>query len=168
MSAKYTALDIAKWFLCHIDRDAGESITHLKLQKLVYYAQAWALALMGRPLFDEEFQAWAHGPVAESIFHEYKCHGWEAIPCPEEDGAEIDAETEQHLEEILNVYGDFSAKHLEQMTHAELPWKRARGGLQPYERSTEVIAKESMTDFYGKLYRGAGDEKGGAAQASSE
>lgn len=162
MSARYTASDIAKWFLCHIDREAGESITHLKLQKLVYYAQAWALALMDRPLFDEEIKAWAHGPVAESVFHEYKRYAWNAIPCPEEDGADIDRDTEQHLEEILNVYGDFSAKHLEQMTHAERPWKGARGRLPPYARSTEVISKKSMADFYGELYRGISDEKGGS------
>ena len=53
-----TALQIADWFAGAIDREAGDSITHLKLQKLVYYAQAWFLALNDKPLFEEEMQAW--------------------------------------------------------------------------------------------------------------
>lgn len=69
MPAPYTASQIAKWLLSAIDRDSGDSITPLKLQKLIYYAQAWSLALPERayPLFDEDMQAWAHGPVVESV-----------------------------------------------------------------------------------------------------
>lgn len=86
MPARYSARDIANWFLGAIDRDAGDAITHLKLQKLVYYAQAWSLALPARgvPLFDEEMQAWAHGPVAESLFQEHRGNSWDALPAPEE------------------------------------------------------------------------------------
>ena len=51
--------DVANWFTCNIDREVGDSITHLKLQKLIYYAQAWSLALKGKTLFEEEIQAWA-------------------------------------------------------------------------------------------------------------
>lgn len=160
MERNYKALDIAAWFLSNIDRESGESITHLKLQKLVYYAQAWALALLGRPLFEDEVQAWAHGPVVESVFHKYKGHGWDAIPCPETDVL-IDEETEHHLREIMDVYGDFSAKHLEQMTHAEGPWRLARSGLPPHARSSEVITKDSMKTYYLSLYKRLNDDKAG-------
>jgi uncharacterized phage-associated protein len=152
MAAKvYSPADVARWFVGSIDRDAGDSITHLKLQKLLYYAQAWALVELGRPLFEEDFQAWAHGPVLESVFGDYKAHGWDAIPAPEKAASDFDEETEEHLGDILSIYGDFSAKHLERMTHKEAPWKDARGDLPPEARSNAIISKDSMYRFYSKL-----------------
>lgn len=154
MGVKYKAVEIAKWFVGNIDRDAGDSITPLKLQKLVYYAQAWSLALLSRPLFDEDFQAWAHGPVVESVYQEYRKCGWNAIP-PSGEQVELDEETTSHVQSILDVYGDYSAKHLEAMTHCEKPWIEARGALAPEARSTNVIRKDRMADFYKSLFEKA-------------
>ena len=161
MAAKYTASDIANWFLGAIDRDSGDSITHLKLQKLIYYAQAWSLALPSRgyPLFDEDLQAWAHGPVAESVFHQHKGSSWDALPAPAE-VPEIAEEDAGHLQEILSVFGEFSAKQLERMTHNEAPWLYARGDLPAEARSNAPIDKETMAKFYRELYERAGDEQG--------
>lgn len=158
MGARYKASEIANWFLAAIDRDAGDAITHLKLQKLVYYAQAWSLAIPERdkPLFDEEIQAWAHGPVAESVFHEFKGSSWEALPAPEI-APEIDEDDEEFLHEILAVFGEYSGKQLERMTHSEDPWKAARGDLPPEARSNTVIDKKLMMEFYRDLYERAGD-----------
>lgn len=161
MAARYTASDIANWFLGAIDRDAGDAITHLKLQKLIYYAQAWSLALPSRgyPLFDEELQAWAHGPVAESVFHQHKGNAWDALPAPAKmpDIEESDAE---HLQEILSVFGEFSAKQLERMTHSEAPWIEARGDIPAEARSNAPIDKGLMAAFYRDLYERAGNEQG--------
>jgi len=151
MPAPYRALDIAKWILASVDRDAGDSITHLKLQKLVYYAQAWSLALRGKPLFDEELQAWAHGPVAESVFHEYRDFSWRAIPAPEE-VPEIDADDAELVDEIVETYGEYSAKQLERMTHSEKPWMETRGDLPVEARSSRLIGKELMASFYRESY----------------
>ncbi|PBB94991.1 type II toxin-antitoxin system antitoxin SocA domain-containing protein [Mesorhizobium sp. WSM3862] len=151
-----TALEVADWFLGSIDRESGDSITHLKLQKLVYYAQAWALALQGRPLFDEELKAWAHGPVAESVYRANEGSSWNALPAPKH-LPEFEPEIAELLGEILASYGGFSAKQLEQMTHAELPWKEARGNLPPEARSNNVIKKETMRSFYAELYAAASD-----------
>lgn len=148
---KYTANDVANWFLCNIDRDAGDSITHLKLQKLVYYAQAWALALLDRPLFDEDMQAWAHGPVAPSVFHRFKGNGWDALPLPGE-GPVLGSDSEELLQEVMGIYGDLSGKHLEQLTHKEDPWHDARGDLPPEAYSQAVIPKEAMSAFYQELH----------------
>lgn len=158
MPAPYTASQVAKWLLSAIDRDSGDSITPLKLQKLIYYAQAWSLALpeRARPLFDEDMQAWAHGPVVESVFHEYKHAGWDALPAPDE-VPEIADDDAAHLSEILSVFGEFSAKHLERMTHAEDPWLEARGDLPPEARSNAVISKDRMTHYYRGLYEQAAD-----------
>jgi uncharacterized phage-associated protein len=153
---QYTALDIARWIGANIDRDAGDSITHLKRQKLVYYAQAWALVLFGRPLFAEDLQAWAHGPVAGSVFHELKSHGWDALPCPE-DVPTLDTDAEELLESFLDVYGDLSAKHLEKMTHSEDPWRDARGALPPEARTNKIIPKDHMRAYYSRLYEEAGN-----------
>lgn len=154
---EYTAKAIAQWILGLIDREAGDSITHLKLQKLLYYAQAWALVMLGHPLFTEDFQAWAHGPVVESVFDEYKSYRWDAIPEPS-GFTQVDDETKDHLAMILEVYGDFSAKHLEKMTHNEGPWKDARGDLPPEARSNAIISKQSMQQFYSGLLDDADGE----------
>jgi uncharacterized phage-associated protein len=146
-----TAVEVSRWFVGSIDREAGDSITHLKVQKLVYYAQAWSLALRGEPLFDEEIRAWAHGPVAESVYREYEGSSWNALPAPAE-MPDFPSEVEEHLSEILGAYGGMSAKQLELLTHAERPWIDARGDLPPEARSSNVISKRAMADYYAKLY----------------
>ncbi|CAA2108963.1 hypothetical protein MBUL_04456 (plasmid) [Methylobacterium bullatum] len=153
-----SANEIAAWFVGNIDRDAGDSITHLKLQKLVYYAQAWSLALRGAPLFEEDLQAWAHGPVAESVYKVYRGAGWDALPPPEQ-VPEVSAEVAEHLSSILATYGDFSAKHLERMTHSEAPWLEARGNLPLEARSSSPISKDLMGRFYNDLYERVDDEE---------
>jgi uncharacterized phage-associated protein len=125
----YHANDIAAWFLRRIDRGAGDSMTHLKLQKLVYYAQSWSLALLDRPLFDEDVQAWRHGPVARSVYDRYNRYGWNAIPTPTWE-PEIDAVTQSLLEDIHRIYGGRLASELEKLSHDEQPWKTA-GGISP-------------------------------------
>lgn len=146
----YTPLQVANWFLANIDRDAGDLITHLKLQKLVYYAQAWSLASRGVPLFQEDIQAWAHGPVAPSVFRAFRDYGMDPIPSPAR-VPDLDPGAVELLEEVLDVYGEHSAKKLEMLTHREKPWREARGDLPDEARSDAVITKESMRAFYGNL-----------------
>jgi uncharacterized phage-associated protein len=58
---------VADYYLVRLDPTAGDSISNLKLQKLCYYAQAWSLALRGKPLFPERIEAWAQGPVVPEL-----------------------------------------------------------------------------------------------------
>jgi uncharacterized phage-associated protein len=146
----YTPLQIASWFLANIDRGAGDLITHLKLQKLIYYAQAWSLASRGEPLFNEDFQAWAHGPVAPSVFRAFRDYGMNPIPAPAR-VPKLDADTTELLEEVLDVYGEHSAKKLEMLTHREKPWREARGDLPEEASSRAIITKEAMRTFYSNL-----------------
>ncbi len=104
MPPPYTANQIADWFLGSIDRGAGDSITHLKLQKLIYYAQAWSLALFKTSLFNEDLQAWVHGPVAPSIYRRFSTSGWDALP-PPNSMPHMDQRTQELLEDVLEVYG---------------------------------------------------------------
>lgn len=146
-TGEYRALDVAKWFLLRVDREAGEAMTHLKLQKLVYYAQAWFLANHNKPLFDEEIQAWPHGPVCIAVWHEYKGAGWDALSAPKK-APVFKKAIESFLQKVWITYGEDNAKSLERQTHAEDPWKDARGSLAPEARCTVEITKRSMRDYY--------------------
>lgn len=144
-----TALDVATWFLGNIDRSAGDSITHLKLQKLVYYAQAWSLAFLDKPMFDEDIQAWAHGPVAPSVYRAFAGEGWNALDVPDRslEGC-FDEDQGALLMEVADVYGNLSAKQLENVTHAESPWRDARGNIPDEAPSKAVLLKERMKEYY--------------------
>ena len=127
-------------------------ITTLKLQKLVYYCQAWSLAWDGKPLFDEDFEAWANGPVnprlfrahqgrftvGEHFFDDYKYNGF------------TDDEKET-MDIVINDLGEKDSQWLSDLTHSERPWKEARAGCLPGERCSNVISKEVMQDYYSGL-----------------
>ncbi|BAZ81967.1 MAG: Panacea domain-containing protein [Sphaerospermopsis kisseleviana] len=116
--------DVAKYFLSQADEDAGDLISNLKLQKLLYYAQGFHLALYNEPLFPEPVEAWIHGPVVPEVYHEYKNFASSAIPIPEDiDFSIYDEKTVDLLDEVYSVYGQFSAWKLRNMTHNEEPWK---------------------------------------------
>lgn len=137
-----TAETIADYVLCRF-RDHGAPISHLKLQKLLFYIQAWHLALYEAPLFEDRFEAWIHGPVVRRLYTKYKDFGWKPImdlpQCPD-----IPSEIRDHIDEVLHVYGDFSAEDLEYMVHRERPWILARGDLHPVEPSNAPIDEIEM------------------------
>jgi uncharacterized phage-associated protein len=147
----HSALDVAAWFLNEIDRKAGDSLTNLKLQKLVYYAQAWSVALLNRPLFDEAVEAWAHGPVVESVYQEYKEFGFGVLPRSRRRPRFAPQEL-TILEDVLAVYGEHSAKFLENLTHEEEPWRAAWGDRAPTSRSRHRIPVSGMRRYYRRLY----------------
>jgi uncharacterized phage-associated protein len=143
--------DKAADFLILECRERGEVLTNLKLQKLLYYAQAWHLVLNNTPLFNEDFQAWVHGPALPSQYQRFKEFEWRPItkevrPLKLEDESVV-----QHLKEIVDVFGVETAAALEMMTHNEAPWKQARKELSPDQPSQAVISKESMMVFYKAL-----------------
>jgi len=119
---KITAQDIANYFLSQVDEDCGDGLSNLKLQKLLYYAQGFHLAIYGTPLFDEAIERWTHGPVVRDLYFKYKKHESDSIPRPEE-YPQLDEETKEFLDEIYSVFGQFSAWKLRNMTHEEPPWR---------------------------------------------
>lgn len=143
--------DVADFFIIKVDREAGDDITHLKLQKLIYYAQAWHLAMQGRPLFGNRIEAWAHGPVCREVYSRFRHYSWNPIPA----GAapshleELDEGIRDFLEEVWEVYGQYSAAKLEHMTHEEAPWLAARAGAAPGSPGQEPISEDLMRDHYG-------------------
>lgn len=143
----HKALDVAAWFLNEADRKAGDSITNLKLQKLIYYAQAWSVALLGRPLFADSVEAWAHGPVVDAVYQEYKEHGYHDLPRSRRK-PRFTPEERVVLEDVLAVYGEHTAKFLEGLTHSEQPWQAAWGDRPSSSRSRREIPLSSMREFY--------------------
>lgn len=141
-----TANEVADYLLS-VSKESGEAPSNLKLQKLVYYAQAWFLALYDRPLFQERIEAWIHGPVQPELYRRFKHNSY----LPIEDAVvrpELPELLRHHLGEIIRVYGDAEGWELEQLTHNEKPWQDARGDLTATDPSNEVIAPESMRHYY--------------------
>lgn len=127
----------------------GDLVTNLRLQKLLYYTQAWYLALpeFDRPLFDDRFEAWVHGPAQPATYGDFKCFGYQAINrAPTK--VDVSLTIAKHVENVMQAYGPFSAFQLEQLTHSEAPWLEARTGLAPDEPSHNVINTETMKRYY--------------------
>ena len=129
--------------------EKGMSVSNLMLQKLLYYAHAWNLVLNAGPLFREPIEAWVHGPVVPSVFRRFKMHRWNPIPPPATPCD--DAALLRHLDSILTVYGRYTAKQLETLTHREAPWRDARRGYATDQPSNVVISDEAMQTFYSRL-----------------
>lgn len=136
-----TALDVAQYFL-KLSQDEGDSISNLKLQKLCYYAQGFALAILGRPVFGDAIVAWEHGPVVVDLYQKFKQHGANGIPAPTDfdPSSALSDEERELLDEVWEVYGQFSAWKLRNMTHEESPWLDT-----PHK---EVISHDRMRSFF--------------------
>ena len=145
---KITIFDVANFFLKIVDRDSGSTITPLKLQKILYYAQGYYLAKFDKPLFNEDFQAWAHGPANPAIYDKYKDYRFESIDEPEEELYDFDEDTSLFLAHIWDAFGIYDGKYLEELTHSEFPWIKARKGYEPGQKCEVVIKKEDMKEFF--------------------
>ncbi len=138
-----TAKDIAAYIL----HRAGPMST-MKLQKLVYYAQAWSLARRGQPLFGEQVQAWAHGPVVYELFELHRGrYAVGSLPGATRGLAHGDRVV---VDDVIARYGSMTADELSRLTHAEEPWKAARAGVPDGQRASAVITPESMRRFYSR------------------
>lgn len=139
-------LDVARYIL-----EKRGPMTAMKMQKLVYYSQAWSLVWDEKPLFQEPVQAWANGPVAPALYY---CHRGQfevstgTIPGNSE---ALTAQERATVDGVLSYYGNMSAQALSDLTHAEQPWKAAREGMAPTERGDKEITIEAMAEYYGSL-----------------
>jgi uncharacterized phage-associated protein len=136
-----SAQDVANYFLAQVDEECGDSISNLKLQKLLYYAQGFNLAITGKPLFDEPIINWRHGPVVEDLYHTYKQCGSDPIPKPPKVNFDIySAKVRELLDDVYEIFGQFSAWKLRNMTHEEPPCKNSP--------INNVISLEAMAEYF--------------------
>ncbi len=141
-----TVFDTAKYIL-----ERQGQMSTMKLQKLCYYSQAWALVWNDEPLFNEDFQAWANGPVCPELF--FKTQGQFSVNKDDIPGnsSVLTKEQLETINTVLEFYGTRDAQWLSQLTHMEEPWQEARKGAPLDTRCSNIITKESMAIYYGGL-----------------
>ncbi|MDR0854444.1 MAG: DUF4065 domain-containing protein [Clostridiales Family XIII bacterium] len=146
---KYSAQDIANWFVLYnqkfVDEGEAELITPLKLQKLLYYAQATFLAIKDEALFEDEIYKWEFGPVVPTLYKKYSDLGARGIePTSVDTGGtkKVDDFYEQLLEASYEKYNRFSAYGLSEKTHSETPWQRTK--------RNEIISKQAIQEYFKK------------------
>ena len=164
---EYQILDIARYIgLTSLSK--GLSISPLKLQKLLYYVQAWYMVFHGRENvpFADRPQAWVNGPVYPEVYHAYKdktanmCDHLQVsdfCDCKPEDAMEILTEKFHNLdmellESIILLYGSKSQNELIFMTHSEKPWVEGREGLRPFDRCNRELSLNTMYEYYKERY----------------
>lgn len=142
-----TILDVAKFIL----EQKGEMST-MKLQKLCYYSQAWSLVWDDVPLFEEEFEAWANGPVSPVLFAVHKgMFRVSSVIFESADSTILGENARETIQSVLEFYGDKSAQWLSSLTHLEDPWRNARIDFADGEHCSNIITKESMMIYYSSL-----------------
>ena len=144
-------------YLIHLaaSEEEPDFLTHLRLQKLLYYAQGWSLAMRNRALFDEKIEAWAHGPVVPVVYREFKSNGDSPInPALVPPAENLTPDEKAFLESLWSGYKKYSASSLREMTHQHSTWIDARAGLQPGDVCTKEISKPAMKALFKQLLKG--------------
>lgn len=143
------AIIIANYFL------TKSELTPKKLQKLVYYSYSWFIALNNEKaneincvLFDEQPEAWLHGPVFRTLYDAYKSYTWHEVEKSTYDIKFENDEIAPFLDKIYETYGVFDADQLEYMTHQELPWINARKGVSKIGNSNNKIDIGDIFNYY--------------------
>ncbi|MFV0351399.1 MAG: Panacea domain-containing protein [Oscillospiraceae bacterium] len=140
-------IDIANWFL------HKENMTHKKVQKLCYYAQAWSYALRDIAISSTTFEAWVHGPVSPELYSQYAGSGFIELS-PTSLNHIFSSEELEILESVWETYGSSTANSLEVLTHGEMPWINARNGCPDNVRCQNEIAPNDMKTYYRSNYNG--------------
>ncbi|WP_176557783.1 Panacea domain-containing protein [Sporolactobacillus terrae] len=134
------AEDVANKILQLADKE-NIGISNLKLQKLLYFAQAYSIAKTGDPLIDQDFEAWTYGPVVPSIYRKYKEYGYHSIPKSNEK-INLDDNQNEIINTVFSQLGNMNPFDLVDITHKHKPWKKRYGQVDP------VIRISDFKDFY--------------------
>ena len=155
-----TASHIAKYIISkfhekdtEIDEGISESVSNLKLQKLLCFCQAFSLARSNQPMFKEKIYAWKYGPVVKEVYEEYKKYENKPIPWEEssqKDWSDISDDHKKIIDEVLDIFGGYSAIRLMNITHSHKPWKDLEKKVVAGERNIE-ITHEAMEKYYQPL-----------------
>lgn len=150
---KLDSLQLADYIVAQLGK-----MTHLKLQKLVYYCEAYHLAYFDTSLIDDQFEAWLHGPVsrklwnhlkpAANIYDDVTLRGKNKKAVIDAVKNKLTAEQLELLEDVFSTFGGKTAYYLECLTHSEDPWRLARIGYQDDDKCEEVIDKTVMRKYY--------------------
>jgi len=138
-----TCFDVADYFLSLVDKESAESISNFRLQKLVYYAQGYHLAMYGKALFNEPIEAWDNGPIINVLLEKYKPFKSNPIDKPEKmDLSKFSEDVKQLLAAIIKKYGQFGPAKLRDITHEELPW------INGFAKTDKIIADADLKQYF--------------------
>ena len=126
------------------------SMTSMKLQKLVYYSQAWSLVWDEEPLFNERIEAWANGPVIKELYEAHKGR-FKIDIWPQGDPDQLNDNQRSTIDSVLKFYSDKTAQWLSDLTHVEKPWNDARKGIPCGDRRHMEITLGAMAEYYSSL-----------------
>lgn len=149
---KIKAVDVALFICKEYKKNSKSELSGMKLQKLLYYSQAWSLVWDIKPLFNEKIEAWVSGPVIREIYDLHK----RFFPVEESvfkkgNVSKLIKEQISTIKAVLKYYGGKQPQWLSDLTHREEPWKIAREGLSPRERGNREITLASMEEYYSSL-----------------
>ncbi len=132
-------------------------MTAMKLQKLIYYCQAWSLVWDEEPIFPDRIEAWVSGPVAPALYRVHRGQ-FEVRSWSQGDLRRLSDDETETIDAVLDFYGRYSSHQLSALTHSENPWRAARHGLDPTERGNREITKAAMAEYYDSLLASGGEE----------
>ncbi len=141
-----SVMDVAKYILQHTG-----PLSAMKLQKLVYYCQAWSLVWDERPLFAQRIEAWASGPVVPALYDVHRGRFVVGADDITGDPSVLDDDAKETIDSVVSYYGEQTAQWLSDLSHSEAPWVEARGETPDGERSQVEITLASMEEYYGSL-----------------
>lgn len=141
--------------ISYIFKRAGE-VTPLALQKILYFIQGLYMVLYGTELFDENCEAWAHGPVYAGVYEVFKNFRYNPIDDTrfamfQNRFSELSENEKKVIDLVVESFGMYSGKTLEKITHGEAPWKGVRSNYLPDEPSHEVISKEAIKRYFSEV-----------------
>ena len=155
---QYSALDIAEYVISQfcgedkrVDEGVAEGISNLKLQKLLYFCQAFLLVFSEKPMFKEEIYAWKYGPVVKEVYEKYKEH--KNRPLSNTQGSNLDSKTKKMVGEVLQTFGGYSAIRLMEITHSHKPWKDLQKKIEKGELDL-VITHKAIKKYYTPILSG--------------
>lgn len=148
IKSPYKAKDVANYLIFLASQEnqekEREGITNLKLQKILYFAQAYYLSKLNKPLFVEKIEAWNLGPVVREVYREFKNNGSKSIIL-KEDKSTLTEEDKEILKRIWYTFGGYSASRLVNIVHAHNPWKEA------FVSANKIISRKALKNYYGPL-----------------
>lgn len=151
--SNHSALEVAEAILYKCNERKIKNVSNKKLQKLLYYVQAWGMVLNWEKVFDDPIEAWVHWPAVKSVYREYRSFNWEPIKLKIKPSV-LDSFSKPELsliDEVLDAYWAFDADYLEELTHAEKPWRDARAWIDPAMWTDMEIDLKSMKEYYSSL-----------------
>lgn len=145
------AIDVANIFIELANDDEQGNITNMAVNKLVYFAQGWSLALLNKPLFDDDILAWQYGPVEKQVYYTFKPCGRDLIEEPSEnvDTENLNSDEIDLIMDVYNHYREYSSIGLMNLSHDEEgPWAKN------YDMNViggTVIPKKEIQAYFKKL-----------------